>query len=85
MLVLAALSRRLSTLLLGQSNKSILLWQHTAYTSSLLFRQPFLVQTFSPPSHASFLWITTDRLHAQQRTPSPQRASTNELSGPLMG
>lgn len=37
-------------LVLGQSNKSILLWQHAAYTSSLLFRQPFFVPTFSPLS-----------------------------------
>lgn len=75
-------------LVLGQSNKSILLWQHAAYSSSMIFRQPFLVQNqhpHHPPQNASFLWITTDKLHAQQRTLSPQRTSTNELSGPLMG
>lgn len=36
-------------LVFGQSNKTIVLWQHATYASSLLFRQPFLVQTFSPP------------------------------------
>lgn len=71
-------------LVFRQSNKSILLWQHAAYTSNLLLVNLFSTDFFSP-SNASFLWITTDRLHAQQRTLSPQRASTNELSGPLMG
>ncbi len=50
-------------LVFRQSNKSILLWQHAAYTSNLLFRQPFLIQTFSPsPMPASCGLLQTDSM-----------------------
>lgn len=87
MLVLAALSCCLSTLCLDSpinlySSGSRPLTPQACFLDNLFQYRPF---SSLPPSHASFLWITTDRLHAQQRTLSPQCACTNELSGPLMG